>query len=71
VLPVAFLLTREDLFSVTGGIAAAIAIGAFAGQALSVLLASSEQTRRRRTAIGGLFGLMVMIGLLQLSANAS
>jgi hypothetical protein len=70
VLPAAYLFTREDLLAVTGGIAAAIGIGAFAGQAVAVLLGSSDQGRRRRTAAGGLFGLMVMIGLIQLSASA-
>jgi FtsH-binding integral membrane protein len=69
VLPVAFLLTREDLISGAGGLAAAIAIGAFAGQAISILLSASELSRLRRTAIGGLLGVIVMSGLILLSAN--
>jgi hypothetical protein len=69
VLPASFLLTREDLFSAAGGLAAAIAIGAFAGQAISILLSLSEESRRRRTAFGGFFGLAVMIGLILFSAK--
>jgi hypothetical protein len=71
VLPVAFLFTREDIYSGAGGMAAAIAIGAFAGQAISILLALPDQGRRRKTAIGGVFGLAIMIGLILLSANGS
>jgi uncharacterized membrane protein YciS (DUF1049 family) len=71
VLPAALFFTREDLLAITGGIAAAIAVGAFAGQALAILFALSEPQRRRRTALGGLFGLGVMIGLILLSAKAS
>ena len=71
VLPVALFFTREELFAVTGGIAAAIAVGAFAGQALAVLSALPEPQRRRRTALGGFLGLGVMIGLILLSARAS
>jgi hypothetical protein len=70
VLPVAFLLTPEDLFSGAGGIAAAIAIGAFAGQALAVVFSLPEHQRHRKTALGGLAGLLVMIGLILLSAKA-
>jgi hypothetical protein len=69
VLPVSFLVTREDLFSVAGGLAAAIAIGAFAGQAFSILLSLPDDSRRRRTAFGGLLGLGVMIGLVLFSAK--
>jgi hypothetical protein len=69
VLPVLFLFSREDLVSLTGGIAAAIAVGAFVGQAICVLLSSPEQSRRRYTAIGGLLGLGTMIGLILLSAS--
>jgi hypothetical protein len=68
VLPVASL-TSEVLFSAAGGIAAAIAIGAFIGQAWSVLASDSEQRRRRLTAGGGLAGLIAIIGLILLSAN--
>jgi len=69
VLPVAFLIGSESLFSGAGGIAAAIAIGAFAGQALSVIGSSPERQRRRQTTFAGLIGLAVMIGLILLSAN--
>jgi hypothetical protein len=68
VLPAIFL-SPDELFSGAGGIAAAIAIGAFAGQALSVLTSVPEAARRRKTALGGLGGLIVMTGLIFLSAN--
>jgi hypothetical protein len=68
VLPVAFI-SQEVLLGATGGMAAAMAIGAFVGQAFSVLASLSEWSRRRKTAIGGLAGLLVMIGLILLSAN--
>jgi hypothetical protein len=69
VLPVAFLFTREDLFSGAGGLAAAIAIGAFVGQALAIARSKPEARRRRETAASGLAGLIVMIGLILLSAS--
>jgi hypothetical protein len=69
VLPVAFLISPERLFSGAGGIAAAIAIGASVAQVFSVLGSASDQERRLRTALGGLFGLAMMIGLILLSAS--
>jgi hypothetical protein len=68
-VPPAFFPTPDELFSGAGGIAAAIAIGAFIGQALSVLATTSEQRRYRHTALGGLAGLLTMIGLILLSVN--
>lgn len=67
-LPAAFI-SLSNLTSVVGGLAAAIAIGAFIGQALTVLGARSEQERRRYIAVGGLAGLMAMSGLILLSAS--
>jgi hypothetical protein len=71
VLPVLFLFTRDEVLSIAGGIAAAIAVGAFGGQAVAVLFSSSERSRRRQTAVGGLIGLLTIIGLILLSENAS
>jgi hypothetical protein len=71
VLPAAFLFTREDLFSGAGGLAAAIAVGAFAGQAVSILLDLPDHARHRQTAFGGLFGFVVMIGLILFSLIGS
>ena len=51
--------------------AAAVAVGAFVGQAVAILSALPEPQRRRRTALGGFLGLGVMIGLILLSARAS
>jgi hypothetical protein len=68
VLPVAFL-TPAELFSAAGGLAAAIAIGAFFGQGHAVLISASEEGRRRRAAVGGLAGLIVMIGLFLYSVG--
>ena len=62
-LPVAFYSPTE-LFLGAGGLAAAIAIGAFFGQVAAVLAFDSDERRRRRTAEGGLGGLIVMIGLI-------
>jgi predicted MFS family arabinose efflux permease len=69
VLPVAYLLAPEELFSAAGGIAAAIAIGGFVGQAASIARSLSEDRRRRETAVMAFAGLLVMIGLILLSAN--
>jgi hypothetical protein len=67
VLPAAFLITPQGLISVAGGLAAAMAIGAFLGQVGAVLMSAAEDGRRLRTAEGGLAGLIVMIGLLLFS----
>jgi len=69
VLPVAFL-SPNGLLAGAGGLAAAIAIGAFFGQAIAILTASSDEDRRRRTAEGGFGGLLVMIGLILVSVSA-
>ncbi len=66
VLPVAFL-TFQDVAPLAGGLAAAIAIGAFIGQARSGFWRVTEQERRRDTAIGGFIGLALIIGLFLLS----
>jgi hypothetical protein len=64
VLSAVFLSSRQSLFSGAGGIAAAIAIGAFIGQAIGSFFPSSEIKRRRYTAVGGLIGLVLIIGLI-------
>jgi hypothetical protein len=71
VLSVASLFTAEALFSATGGLAAAIAVGAFLGQVDAIAHGSPEEDRRRRTAFGGLAGAIVLIGLFLLSKNGS
>jgi hypothetical protein len=68
VLPVAFM-SVDELTSVAGGIAAAIAVGAFLGQTLTAFGSASDRQRRRAIGVGGLFGLGVMIGLILLSAS--
>ncbi|HEY2478577.1 MAG TPA: hypothetical protein VGI17_07590 [Solirubrobacterales bacterium] len=67
-LPVAFL-TPEKLLSGAGGLAAAIAIGAFLGQILPSFRPSTEQRRHRDTAVGGLLGLVTMTILIFLSVS--
>jgi hypothetical protein len=68
VLPAAFF-SVQDLTSIAGGLAAAIAIGAFIGQALAIAAALSDVERREAIAIGGFFGLLAMIGLILSSAK--
>ena len=68
-LPVAFV-SVQNLTSLTGGLAAAIAVGAFIGQVLSVAMSSTEGARREAIATGGLIGLLVMIGLILYSAKS-
>jgi hypothetical protein len=68
VLPVAFI-SLGDLTSLAGGLAAAIAVGAFIGQALTAFGSGSDKKRRRDTAAGGFFGLAVMIVLFLLSVK--
>jgi ABC-type arginine transport system permease subunit len=68
VLPVAFL-SVQDLTSTAGGLAAAIAIGAFIGQVFAVAAAATDEGRREAIATGGLIGLLAMIGLILLSAK--
>jgi len=68
VLPAAFISVQE-LTTAVGGLAAAIAVGAFIGQALASFGPSSDRKRRRDTAVGGLLGLGLMTGLILLSAN--
>jgi hypothetical protein len=65
VLPVVFV--GSELVSFVGGIAAAMAIGAFIGQARPSSIRASDEERRRDTARGGLNGIVVMIGLILLS----
>ena len=66
-LPAAFLFTPDELLSVAGGLAAAIAIGAFFGQVSAEFGGVSEERRRRRTVKGGLAGVGVVIGLILVS----
>jgi hypothetical protein len=69
VLPVAFI-SSQNLTSLTGGLAAAIAIGAFVGQVLAVAMSSTDRARRELIAVGGLIGLLAMIGLILYSAKS-
>jgi hypothetical protein len=69
VLPVAFYSPTE-LFLGAGGFAAAIAIGAFFGQVISVLKSDSDERRTRRIAEVGLAGLIVITGLILVSMIA-
>jgi hypothetical protein len=63
------ILTPDHLFTGAGGLAAAIAIGGFLCQAWAVVKSASDSQRRRHTAIGGLAGLTVMIGLILYSIS--
>ena len=63
-LPVAF--ATSQLVSFVGGVAAAMAIGAFVSQARPRSISAAEEVRRRNTAIGGLTGMAAMIGLILL-----
>jgi hypothetical protein len=67
-LPAAFS-SVSTLTSIAGGLAAAIAVGAFIGQAYAGLRPMSEQERRRFTAVGGLIGLGLIIGLFLYSGK--
>jgi hypothetical protein len=69
VLPASFI-SLSNLTSIAGGFAAAIAVGAFIGQALTAFGSGSEKKRRRDTAAGGFFGLAVMIVLFLLSVKS-
>jgi hypothetical protein len=68
VLPVAYL--TSEVISGAGGLAAAMALGVFAGQILPSSISGSEARRRRNTAAGGLIAIGVMIGLFLLSNSA-
>jgi hypothetical protein len=68
VLPAAFLSVQE-LTSLAGGFAAAIAVGAFIGQAVTAFRPATAMERRRFIAIGGAAGLLAMSGLIFLSVN--
>jgi hypothetical protein len=68
-LPVSFF-SIDDLTALAGGLAAAVAIGAFFGQVLSVVVGATESERREFIAMGGLIGLLAMIGLILLSAKS-
>jgi hypothetical protein len=68
VLPVAFISTQA-LSSLVGGVAAAIAIGAFIGQTLAVVASMDDRQRREAIAVGGLTGLLLMIGFILISAK--
>jgi hypothetical protein len=68
VRPAAFLSVQE-LTSLAGGFAAAIAVGAFIGQSISVLRPTTDRERLRYIAAGGFFGLAVLIGLFLFSGK--
>jgi hypothetical protein len=70
VLPVAFLISPDHLFSGAGGFAAAIAVGAFLGQVWAVASSMTTDERRDVIAMGGLIGLLTMIGLILLSVKS-
>jgi hypothetical protein len=70
VLPVALFYSPQDLVSAAGGLAAAIAIGAFLGQVRAIGRSLSEEDRRRTIALGGLVGAFVLIGLFLVSVKA-
>jgi hypothetical protein len=70
VLP-AVVFTPEHLFSGAGGFAAAIAIGAFVGQAIGTVRPRSELGRRRLIAVGGFIGFIALIGLILASGKLS
>jgi hypothetical protein len=61
------LIVISEITADTGGVAAALAIGAFIGQALPGSITASQEVRRRRTAQGGLSGMAVMIGIILFS----
>jgi hypothetical protein len=68
-LPVAFLISPDHLFSGAGGFAAAIAVGAFIGQARSGFQPVTEEERRRDIAVGGFLGLALLIALILFSGK--
>jgi hypothetical protein len=68
VLPALFI-SFQDATTGAGGFAAAIAIGAFLGQAFTAFRPGPDHKRRRDTAVGGFAGFAAMIGLFLLSAK--
>jgi hypothetical protein len=62
VLPVAFL--TSELISAVGGVAAAMAIGVFLGQAVPSSIKGSDEVRRRNTAVAGSITAGVMRALI-------
>jgi hypothetical protein len=50
-------------------LAAAIAVGAFIGQALAVAASATDEERREAIALGGSIGFLAMIGLILFSAK--
>ncbi len=68
-LPVAFF-SFQELTTGAGGLAAAIAIGAFIGQVASVATSATVEGRRELIAAGGFIGLLTMIGLILLSGKS-
>jgi uncharacterized membrane protein YjfL (UPF0719 family) len=58
-----------DFASTAGGLAAAIAVIGFLFQAVSVFREDDEVRVRRAAAAGGLFGLVIGIGVLVSSAT--
>jgi hypothetical protein len=70
VLSVAFPISPDHLFSGAGGFAAAIAVGAFLGQAWAVATSMTDEDRREAIAVGGLIGSVSMIGLILLSVKS-
>ena len=58
----------SQLTSVSGGLAASIAVGAFLGQVVPGFTGAPEEELRRDTVIGGLGGLIVALIVIVLSA---
>lgn len=67
-LPVAFS-SIPTLTSIAGGLAAAIAVGAFIGQSLSLFEPTTELERRRYIALGGFLGMALLIALFLFSGK--
>jgi hypothetical protein len=62
VLPVA--LISSEIISAVGGVAAAMALGVFVGQALPSSIKGSDEVRRRNTAVAGSASIAFMTGLI-------
>jgi hypothetical protein len=65
VLPVA--LATSEIISAAGGLAAAMALGVFLGQARPSSIKGSDEVRRLNSAVGGSIGIAVMIVLILFS----
>jgi len=57
-------LLSSEVISAVGGVAAAMALGVFLGQALPASIRGSDEVRRRNIAITGSIAIASMIGLI-------